>query len=117
MPITFADDTNITVWDRTLTELKQALIPELSNLSCCLKANKVSLNVAKSELMIIRSGQRLSVQNEDVGIRIESQIIKQVEHAKYLGVTIDAQLTWCKHVGEICKKVSSAIGALKRATF
>ena len=45
---------------------------------------------------------------------IEDQIIKQVEHNKYLGVTIDAQLTWCKHVQETCKKASSAIGALKR---
>ena len=61
--------------------------------------------------MIIGSRQRLSVQNEDVVIRIDDQIIK---HTKSLGVTIDAQLTWCKHVEEICKKVSSAIGALKR---
>ena len=67
--------------------------PELSNLSCWLKANKFSLNVAKTEIMIIGSKQRLSVQNEDVVIRIEDQIIKQVEHTKYLGVTIDAQLT------------------------
>ena len=64
--------------------------------------------------MIIGSRQRLSVQNEDVEIRIDDQIIKQVEHTKSLGVTIDAQLTWCKHVEEIGKKVSSAISALKR---
>lgn len=64
--------------------------------------------------MIIGSRQRLSVQNEDVEIRIDGQISKKVEHTKSLGVTIDAQLTWCKHVEEICKKVSSAIGALKR---
>ena len=65
--------------------------------------------------MIIGSRQRLSVQNEDVEIRIDGQISKKVEHTKSLGVTIDAQLTWqCKHVEEICKKVSSAVGALKR---
>ena len=74
MPGIFADGTNITVSDRALTELKRALNPELSNLSCGLKANKVSLNVAKTELMIIGSRQRLSVQNEDVVIKIEDQI-------------------------------------------
>ena len=89
------------------------MIPELSNLSCWLIANKLSLNVAKTELTIIGSRQRLSVQSEDVVIRLEDQIINQVEHTKYLGVTKDAQLTWCKHVEEICKKVSSAISALK----
>ena len=111
----FADDTNITLSAKTLTELKQALIPEQSKLSYWLKANKLSFNVAKTELMIIGSRQRLSAQNEDVVIRIDDQIIKQVvELTKSLGVTIDAQLTWCKHVEEVCKKVSSAIGALKR---
>ena len=109
----FADDTNIRLSAKTLTELRQALIPELSKLSCWLKANKLSLNVAKTELMIIGSRQRLSVQNEDVVTRIDDQIIKQVEHTKSLGINIDSQLTWCKHVEEICKKVSLATGALK----
>ena len=113
-PRMFADDTNITLSAKTLTDLKQALTPELSNLSCWLKANKLSLNVAKTELMIIGSRQRLSVQNEDVEIRIDDQIIKRVEHTKSLGVTIDAHLTWCRHVEEISSKVFSAIGAFKR---
>ena len=65
-PRMFADDTNITLSAQTLTDLKQALTPELSNLSCWLKANKLSLNVAKTELMIIGSRQRLSVQIEDI---------------------------------------------------
>ena len=113
-PRVFVDDTSITLSAKTLTELKQALIPKLSKLSCWLRANKLSLNVAKTEIMIIGSRQRLSVQNENVVIRIDDQIIKQVEHTKSLGVTIDAQRTWCKHVEEICRKVSLAIGALKR---
>ena len=50
----------------------------------------------------------------DPEIRIDDQIIKRVAHTKSLGLTIDAQLSWGKHVEEICKKVSSAIGALKR---
>ena len=51
-------------------------------------------------------------QCDDVEIRIDDQIIKRVDHTKSLGLTIDAQLSWGKHVEEICKKVSSAIGAL-----
>ena len=84
----FADDTNITLSAKTQTELKQALIPELNNLSCWLKTNKLSLNVAKTELKIIRSRKRLSVQNEDVERTIDDQIIKKVDHTKPLGVTI-----------------------------
>ena len=32
---------------------------------------------------------------------------------KSLGLTIDAQFSWSKHVDEICNKASSAIGTLK----
>jgi len=110
----FADDTNLTLSARTLTELELALAPKLNNLSCWLKANKLSLNVAKTELMVIGSRQRLSVQCDNVVIKIDNQIIKRVDRTKSLGLTIDAHLSWSKHVDDICKKVSSAIGALKR---
>ena len=93
VPKMFADDTNISLSAKMLTELKQAVFSELSNLSCWLTASKLSLNVAKTELMIIGSRQRLSVQNEDVEIRIDDQIIQKVGHTKSLGVTIDTQLT------------------------
>ena len=62
VPRMFADDTNLTLSAKTLTELKLALTPELNNLSRWLKANKLSLNIAKTELMIIGSRQRLSAQ-------------------------------------------------------
>ena len=63
--------------------------------------------------MIIGSRQRLNAQCEEVDISIDDRTIKRVDHAKSLGL-IDAQLSWSKHVDEISKKVSSAIGALKR---
>ena len=100
---------------KTLSSLlKLALTLELNNLSCWLKADRLSLNVAKTELMIIGSRQRLSVQCDDLEIRIHDQIIKRFDHTKSLGLTIDDHLSWCKYVDKICKKVSSAIGALKR---
>ena len=63
--------------------------------------------------MIIESRQRLSVQCDVLEIRIDDQIIKRVDHTKSLGLTVDDHLSWCKHVNETCKKVSSAIGAFK----
>ena len=77
VPRMFADDTNLTLSAKTLTEFKLASTPELNNLSCWLKAN--SLNVAKTELVIIGSRQRLSVQCDDLEIRIDDQIIKARE--------------------------------------
>ena len=48
--------------------------------------------------------QIISAQCDDVEIRIDDQIIKKVDHTKSLGLAIDAQLSWGKHVEEICKK-------------
>ena len=113
-PRMFANDTNITLTAKTLTELKLASTPELSNLNCWLRANRLSLNVAKTELMIIGSRQRLNTQCDEVDIRIDHEMIKRVDRTKSLGLTIDDRLSWSNHVDEICRKVSSAIGALKR---
>ena len=113
-PRMFADDTNITLTAKTLTELNQALTPELSNLNCWLRANRLSLNVAKTELMIIGSRQRLNTQCDEVDIRIDDEMIKRVDRTKSKGLTIDDRLSWSNHADEICRRVSSAIGALKR---
>ena len=95
-------------------DLKLAVTSELNNLTCWLRANRLSLNVAKTELMIIGSRRRLHAQCDEIDISIDEKMIQRVDHTKSLGLTIDSQLSWSKHVGEICKKASSAIGALKR---
>ena len=63
--------------------------------------------------MIIGSRQRSSARC-DVEIRVGRSCCELKCITKSLGLTIDAQLSWGKHIEEICKKVSSAIGALKR---
>ena len=45
---------------------------------------------------------------------LESQPISRVEHTKSLGLIIDDRLSWSNHIKELCRKISSAIGALKR---
>ena len=98
-----ADDTKITLTAKTLTELKIAINPELSNLNCWLRANKLSLNVGKIELMIIGSRQRLNTQCDEDDIRIDDEMIGRVDHTKSLGLTIDDRLSWSNHVDEICR--------------
>ena len=94
-PRMFADDTSITLSAKTVADLKLAVTSELNNLTCWLRANKLSLNVAKTELMIIGSRQRLNAQCEEIDISIDDRTIKRVDHTKSPGLTIDAQLS-CK---------------------
>ena len=88
---------------------------EIANLNTWLEANKLSLNIAKTEFMIIGSRQRLSTfDNQNVEVCVNNKQINRVLKSKSLGLTIDENLTWKYHVDNITKKVSSGIGALKR---
>ena len=50
-------------------------------------------------------------------LEINKMTIKRVNSIKFLGVLIDENLTWKKHINEIEKKVSKSIGMLYKAKF
>ena len=65
--------------------------------------------------MVIGSRQKLLAESHnETNIKLEDQVISNVDHAKSLGLIIDNRLSWSNHVNELCKKVTSAIGALRR---
>ena len=55
----YADDTSISIAASSLPELASVLNTELANLHEWLNVNNLSLNIAKTELMLIGSRQRL----------------------------------------------------------
>ena len=114
-PRMFADNTNVSFASTSLSELENVLNRELQNVNIWLKANKLSLNIAKTEFMVIGSRQRLNVNADgNINITINEQSIKKVSETETLGMIIDQHLTWSRHVEEKSKKISSGIGALKR---
>ena len=87
-PRTFADDTNITIAAKSIPEFRLIINSELKNLHQWLITNRLSLNVAKTEFMIVGSRQRLLVHNEHISIEMDGKPIT-VNEAKSLGVQID----------------------------
>ena len=65
--------------------------------------------------MIIGSRQRVNATQNDIAIRIRDREINRADVVKSLGIHIDRHLSWSEHIHKISKKISSAIGALKRA--
>ena len=66
-------------------------------------ANKLSVNVARTEFMVIGSkpmGKRIT--NRQPNIVVENNPIKQVYES--LGVIIDWHLSWNQNTENICKK-------------
>ena len=114
-PRMFADGTNTTFAASSMADLENVINSELRNLNCWLVTNKLSLNIAKTEFMVIGSNQRVhALSNNQINIEIDGKSIKRVKEAKSLGLLIDEHLSWTKHIDEKSKTISSAIGALKR---
>ena len=113
-PRLFADDTNITEAGECLSDLEDAVNSDLEMLRKWLMANKLSLNVAKTEFQIIGTKQMLKKASvQQLKIHIQNIPIKQVFQCKTLGVTVDENLCWKSNTDNICKKISSGIYALK----
>ena len=64
--------------------------------------------------MLIGSRQRLSTFHNPPSLTIDGAPITQVTSTKSLGVPIDLTLSWNVQVENLCKKIASSIGALKR---
>ena len=84
-----------------------------------LEGNKLSLNVAKTEAMIIGSNKKLcKIDTPDAPkpqFRIGSADVKLVSDVKYLGVQVDQELKWANHLTTATKKISRGIGMLRCA--
>ena len=64
-----------------------------------LKANKLSLNIAKTEFMVISTRQKFLAENcSEINIQLDGHPISRVEHTKSLGLNIDDRLSWSNHI-------------------
>ena len=64
---------------------------------------------------MISTRQKFLAENcSEINIQLDGHPICRVEHAKSLGLIIDDRLSWSNHIKELCRKISSAIGALRR---
>ena len=114
-PRLFADDTNLTASGDSITCLETAVNSDLGNLRKWLIANKLCLNIAKTEFMLIGSKQMIkSISNFQPNVVIENKQIKQVHECNTLWVTVDQHLSWKSNTENICWKITSGISALKR---
>ena len=77
-------------------------------------ANKLSLNVVKTEFILIGSAQKLNSIVIQPNIEINQVKINQVGNATVLGVEIDDRLSWDSHIDKVAKKVTSGIGAIRK---
>ena len=113
-PRMYADDTSLTLASTDIEDINYCLNHDLSNVYEWLSANKLTLNMTKTEFMLIASRQKLSQFTESPSLTINENAIEQVTSAKSLGVYVDQNINWECHIENISKKIACAIGAIKR---
>ena len=104
----FADDTNIYYDTETLDKLVKTVNIELKFVKRWLDANKLSLNIDKTNYVISHSTS--SSIPPDTVIRIGKKHITRVKYVKFLGLLLDENLSWKYHLGELSKKLARTCG-------
>ena len=78
----FADDANITILAKNAEDLEEKSNNELNNVHNMLLPNKLTVNVDKSEYMLIGSRQRLAGIDCGPIINIEGENLRRVSKTK-----------------------------------
>ena len=107
----FADDTCLTYSNKNANTLETNLNHDLKNLTQWLRANRLSLNMDKTRLLIFKSKYNKN-QYEDIIIKLLGKRVDPSTSVKYLGIHIDHNLSGDCHIKEMNAKLSRTNGIL-----
>ena len=112
--ILFPDDTNIFIQGNNLRQLIHDLQTELSTLVDWLNINELTINLAKTYLMIFHKSRHKKT-SCNLKLEVNGKCIEEVQEIKFLGVVIDNDLSWQSHISYIKNKISKSLGVIYRA--
>ena len=107
----FADDANLFCENKSLQKLQNRINSELINVHTWLSANKLSLNIEKSNFILFHPPQK-RLQDSNFNRLLYNKQLKREYCIKYLGIIIDSHLSWKHQVEFIAKKIRRSIGIL-----
>ena len=108
----FADDTNLFKFMKTNNINLNVINDHFKKVNDWCNANKLTINVDKTNYMIIKTPQRIS--HIEGTLSISDTPIKCVSSATYLGISIDPALTWKSHIEKVTRTISPKIGIISR---
>ena len=102
----FADDTNFLYSSNSMKKINRSINHNLKLIVHWLRANRISLNVDKTEIIILPKGK--DIYNKNLNFRTSGQQIYISKQVKYLGLMLDESLTWSFHISMLKAKLSRA---------
>ena len=115
--ILFADDTTVYVSGHRKSSLFTDMKNDLDSLIDWFRANKLSLNISKTNYVLFRPDKRMKmIDHEDVdkyNLTFGNDVLEEKYVVKFLGVKIDNHLKWNDHCKSLCSRLASSLYILR----
>jgi len=108
----YADDTNLKIVAKTCEELEIKANSDLILLNNFFNSNSLLMNPDKTNFISFQTCQ--TRQQNQLKITLNNQAIQSKDTIKFLGLEIDKNLNWNKHIDQLLSKISSGLYALIR---
>ena len=95
-----------------MKRLNKLLNYDLKSLCNWLKANKIALNVAKTEFLFFRSPTKAKI--DFPKLKIDGKVLYPSQTVKYLGIYIDEFLSFNQHANYLVNKLRRNNGMLSK---
>ena len=113
--IMFVDDTNLFISNSKIENLFETIIEELIKVATWFKANKLSLNIYKTNCSLFQSTRkRKDIRNILTPLHIGNVPIEREFVTKFLGLHLDENISWKHHINIVSKRVCKSIGIFYR---
>ena len=101
--ILFADDTNI------FSNNPRFLNSEFQKIVDWCTANRIILNCSKTFQTIFKSPNRQLPNQDDYIVNLNNSELATIDSTKFLGIELDCNITFKKHIAQVCKKLNYVI--------
>lgn len=112
--ILFADDAVLVFFETDLTLLQLKIQQDLDKIFNWLTSKKLTLNAEKTTYMLVHPNETVDSNQTQFKLKINDNSISRVSSFKYLGLTLQDNLKWDKHVDSVCKKIMGIACVVKR---
>ena len=111
-PSHFADDICLLNIQSTISKINRSLNKDLKELSFSLNANKIALNVAKTEVILFKTKRKPC--DTDLRLKLCRKRLYKTKYLRYLGIKIDENLNWKIHIHDLTSKLNRANAVLTK---
>ena len=98
----FADDTNLLNFNNSIQKINKQVGHDLKYLLYWLSANKICLNVSKTEVVFFKSIRKQT--ETTLKLKLNGKRLYPTNSVKYLGMKIDENLNWHQQINNAAVK-------------